>query len=145
MPVVHSSADLNSVGSSTANSSTSSLHAYSVSGGRPLRSGSMDDVRLAAAANGMSLSVRFSCLEYLEAGLKVIPTAASITTFHGESGLVMSGALFILRIFHGLLKKLVICQQRAPVIRKATLILLKLTTTGVSNIFGLHNLFNETL
>jgi len=46
MPVVHSAADLHSVGSGT--TSTSSLHAYSVSNGRPLRSGSMDDVRLAA-------------------------------------------------------------------------------------------------
>ena len=92
MPVVHSSADLNSVGSSTANSSTSSLHAYSVSGGRPLRSGSMDDVRLAAAANGMSLSVRFSFLEYPEA----TDAAASISSFHRQSGLVYSCSLFIL-------------------------------------------------
>lgn len=40
--------DLDSAGSSTANSSTSSLHAYSVSNGRPIRSGSMDDVRMTA-------------------------------------------------------------------------------------------------
>lgn len=52
IPAIHSSADLNSVGSNTAHSSTSSLHAYSVANGRPIRSGSMDDVRLAGSANG---------------------------------------------------------------------------------------------
>ena len=51
LPAVHSAADLNSVGS-TANSSTSSLHAYSVSNARPLRSGSMDDVRMVGNTSG---------------------------------------------------------------------------------------------
>ena len=145
MPVVHSSADLNSVGSSsTANSSTSSLHAYSVSGGRPLRSGSMDDVRLAAAANGMSLSVSFSCLEYHEAGLRVIPIAALITTFHGESGQVKSGALFILQIFHRLPKKLVISQQRAPVIQKAAILFFSNSLPLVFQIYLVYIIYSMT-
>ncbi|XP_067936176.1 FERM domain-containing protein 4A-like isoform X2 [Watersipora subatra] len=51
MPNVCSATDLNSAGPGTTHSSNSSLHAYSVSGARPLRTGSMDDVRFAASNN----------------------------------------------------------------------------------------------
>lgn len=79
IPIVHSSADLNSVGSSTANSSTSSLHAYSVSGGRPLRSGSMDDVRL--AANGKSTLILCNLLTTLGGDIVVLEPVRSIFQF----------------------------------------------------------------